>query len=320
MSRPQANHASATHARVVESFGRHLIVETDAGSRFPARLFGRRIVTVCGDHVQLQPSSSDNEPRVVVAVLPRKTLFARTDARGRTEPLAANLSLLAVLLAPEPPSDPFIADRYLAGAAFAGITPAVIAHKADLPAATSSEFVTTIGQYRAAGYPVLHVSSRDGRGLEALQEQLRDRTAMLVGQSGVGKSTLVNALAPQSQRVTRELSAATGEGRHTTVAAALIRLASGGELIDTPGVRDYAPPPIADADVQQGWPEIVRLAPGCRFNDCLHLREPGCAVTAAVAAGTVAERRYESYKRLMNLMRSLLPAHERGGPGRPSTR
>jgi ribosome biogenesis GTPase len=88
-------------------------------------------------------------------------------------------------------------------------------------------------------------------------------------------------------------------------------MANGGALIDSPGVRDYAPPPLADNDVQVGWPEIVSLAPQCRFNDCMHLREPGCAVLAAIDAGTVSARRYESYKRLLNIMRGLVPSHER---------
>ncbi len=134
---------------------------------------------------------------------------------------------------------------------------------------------------------------------------LAGTVAMLVGQSGVGKSTLTNALAPESLRPTRTISESTGEGRHTTVSTALFRIPGGGELIDSPGVRDYAPPLVEDANVQVGWPEILALAPQCRFNNCLHLREPGCAVTAAVAANELSPRRYESYKRLMNIMRGL---------------
>jgi ribosome biogenesis GTPase len=140
---------------------------------------------------------------------------------------------------------------------------------------------------------------------------LASASAMLVGQSGVGKSTLTNRLAPESERATRSLSDSTGEGRHTTVSTALFRLLSGGELVDSPGVRDFAPPPVEDAMIQVGWPEILKLAPECRFNNCLHIREPGCAVTAAVAQNTVSARRYESYKRLLNIMRGLAPEYER---------
>ena len=146
---------------------------------------------------------------------------------------------------------------------------------------------------------------------QPLQAQLCNHVAMFVGQSGVGKSTLTNRLAPESARATRTLSDSTGEGRHTTVSTALFKMPAGGELIDSPGVRDYAPPLVDDATVQVGWPEILTRAPQCRFNNCLHLREPGCAVTAAVTAGEVPPRRYESYKRLLNIMRGLAPEYER---------
>ncbi|MFL6547204.1 MAG: ribosome small subunit-dependent GTPase A, partial [Povalibacter sp.] len=131
------------------------------------------------------------------------------------------------------------------------------------------------------------------------------------GQSGVGKSTLTNALVPQSERPTRSLSDSTGEGRHTTVSTALFKIIGGGELIDSPGVRDYAPALVSDVIVQQGWPEIMALNGQCKFNNCLHLREPGCAVMAAIDAGTISSRRHESYKRLMNIMRELAPDYER---------
>jgi ribosome biogenesis GTPase / thiamine phosphate phosphatase len=296
-------------ARVVESYGRHVVVRTADGERRRARLFGRRLVTICGDRVRVRRDSEHD--LLVIDVLPRATLFARTDNRGRAEPLAANLALLGVMLAPEPTCDFYIADRYLAGAALAGIEPAVVLNKIDLTGASIEPFATLAAEYRRAGYPVVEVSAHTRVGLDAARALIGVRTAMLVGQSGVGKSSLTNALVPASQRPTRELSMATGEGRHTTVSSVLFELPGGGELIDTPGVRDYAPAPVADADAQRGWPEILVRSPHCRFNDCLHLREPGCAVRDAVAAGEIAARRYESYRRFLNLIRSLLPAHER---------
>jgi ribosome biogenesis GTPase len=291
-------------ARVIESFGRRVIVETQVGERQPAELFGKRLSCVCGDHVTIRgPSQSSGDVAKVVTVLSRRTLFARTDSRGRTEPLAANLSLLAVIIAPQPEPDLYITDRYLAGAALAGIAGAVIVNKSELPGAKDDEFHSHVNEYERAGYPVLRVSAKQDPTVEPVRNLLAGATAMLVGQSGVGKSTLTNRLAPESARATRALSDATGEGRHTTVSTALFRLDNGGELIDSPGVRDYAPPPVEDAMIQVGWPEILALAPQCRFNNCLHLREPGCAVTAAVAAKDVSPRRYESYKRLMFISR-----------------
>lgn len=304
--------AAETTARVTESFGRRVIVETAAGERMSAELFGKRLTCVCGDEVTIRgPSQSSGDVAKVVSVAPRRSLFSRTDSRGRTEPLAANLSLVIVIVAPNPEPDLYIADRYLAGAALAGISGALIVNKSELPGAEDAEFQARVNDYEHAGYPVLRVSAKNEPTVAPVRELLVNQSAMLVGQSGVGKSTLTNRLAPESERATRSLSDSTGEGRHTTVSTALFRLASGGELIDSPGVRDYAPPPVEDAMVQVGWPEMLKLAPECRFNNCLHLREPGCAVLAALAANTLSARRYESYKRLLNIMRGLAPEYER---------
>jgi ribosome biogenesis GTPase / thiamine phosphate phosphatase len=299
-------------ARVVESFGRRVIVEAATGDRLPAELFGKRLNCVCGDDVSIRrPSQSSGDVTKVMRVAPRRTLFARTDSRGRTEPLAANIALLAVIVAPEPDPDPYIADRYLAGAALAGVAAAVIVNKSELVSANATAFQALIRDYERAGYPVLAASALCDAGVDPIIGLVGKRAAMLVGQSGVGKSTLTNRLAPHSTRATRELSESTGEGRHTTVSTALFRLPAGGELIDSPGVRDYAPPLVEDAMVQVGWPELLNLAPQCRFNNCLHLREPGCAVTAAVQENLISPRRYESYKRLLNIMRGLAPEYER---------
>jgi ribosome biogenesis GTPase / thiamine phosphate phosphatase len=305
--------ATGIRARIVESFGRRVVVEIAGGACTPAELFGRRLACVCGDEVLVRPAANASQDHArVIAVGPRRSLLARTDSRGRTEAMAANLSLLAVLIAPEPAPDPFIVDRYLAGAALAGIEGMVIVNKTDRPTAGTA-FDGLVDEYRQAGYATLAVSALGNRGIEALRAALVGRVTMFVGQSGVGKSTLTNVLAPASVRLTRSLSDATGEGRHTTVSTALYRIPTGGELIDSPGVRDYAPPLVEDAQVQVGWPEILARAPQCRFNNCLHLREPGCAVAGALSTGEIGERRYESYKRLVNTMRQLAPEYERRG-------
>lgn len=293
-----------TTARVVECFGRRAVVQLPNGERWPAAVFGKRTETVCGDRVAL--SAEKNGDLQIVEVLPRRTLFTRTDSRGRVEALAANVTLLAVVFAPKPEPDLYIVDRYLAGAAYAGLKTLVIMNKRDL---AGDE--TMLDEYRNAGYSALAISAKQQDGIVALRAQFNGEAFLLVGQSGVGKSTLTNALLPQSQRPTRELSDASGEGKHTTVSSALFDLPEGGALIDSPGVRDYAPPPLDDNKVQVGWPEILSRAPRCRFNDCLHLREPGCAVLAALESKEIAARRYESYKRLLNIMRGLKPSHER---------
>lgn len=274
------------------------------GERWPAAVFGKRTEIVCGDKVELIAEA--NGELQIVKVLPRDTLFTRTDSRGRLEPLAANVTLLAVMFAPQPEPDLYIVDRYLAGAAYAGLRTLVILNKSDL-----ADDQNLLGDYQNAGYRTLSICAKRAHGIELLRTLVANETFMLVGQSGVGKSTLTNALLPLTQRATRELSDASGEGRHTTVSSALFDMPDGGALIDSPGVRDYAPPPLADDKVQVGWPEILKRAPECRFNDCLHLREPGCAVLTAVESNRISARRYESYKRLLNIMRGLLPSHQR---------
>jgi ribosome biogenesis GTPase / thiamine phosphate phosphatase len=304
------NESRQVEGRIVEAYGRRAVVECDDSERVACEVFGKRLSVVCGDRVRLNFGQTQDVPRIVER-LPRRTLFSRTDNQGRTEELAANLALLVVLLAPEPQADPYVTDRYLAGAAYAGIDAIVLVNKSDLPSAQAPDFVTLVREYELAGYDVLRVSATRQQGIELVHERLRKGTAMFVGQSGVGKSSLTNALVPHSLRPTRSISESTREGRHTTVSAALFHLPGGGELIDTPGVRDYAPASVSDAQIQHGWPEIARLATECRFNNCLHLREPACAVQKAVQTGMIAARRYESYKRLVNLMRTLLPSHER---------
>lgn len=296
-------------ARVVESFGRRVAIADSEGRRQPAEIFGKRLTCVCGDNVMVRPASSSTDVARVIAVESRRSLLARTDSRGRTEPLAANLSVLAAIVAPQPEPDFYMIDRYLAGAALASIEGLLIINKADLP--NDDAFTHSIAEYTAAGYNVIHVSAKKSESVGELRELLRGQLAMFAGHSGVGKSTLTNLLAPASARATRTLSDATQEGRHTTVSTALFEIPTGGELIDSPGVRDYAPPLVEDSMVQVGWKEIINRAVRCRFNNCLHLREPGCAVTAAVAANEISPRRYESYKRLMNIMRGLAPEYER---------
>jgi len=246
-------------------------------------------------------------------VLPRRTHLTRTDARGQAEVLAANITQLVVLISEQPAADPYIVDRYLAGAELGEIKAIVIATKADL--GRSEKFNAVLNDYRQAGYDVFDVAmdavEPTHQAIPVLTDVLHNQASMLVGESGVGKSTLTNALLGANNQLTRELSDSTGEGRHTTVSSAMVTLPFGGALIDSPGVRDYAPPPVSDSQVAFAWREFRRFDGQCKFNNCLHLREPGCAIIAAVANSVISARRYESYKRLMNLMRQLLPSYER---------
>ncbi len=301
--------------RVVASHGRQLIVEDAAGLRIPCRLHGRRLAAVCGDEARWGYAHAGESFGTVYELLPRRNTLERLTQNGRVEPVVANLTQLVAVVAPLPAPDWFVVDRYLAGAAWCGVAALIAFNKAELglPAGASAE----LDGYAALGVALVHCSAKAAPGIEALAARLKGAVSVLVGQSGTGKSSLLNALAPEARAVTQEISAATEEGRHTTTHAVLHRLASGGDLIDSPGVRDYAPPVPAARHVASGFVEIQRVAADCRFQDCLHVQEPGCAVRAAVERGQIRARRYDSFRRLLALARELSERFPDRRPGRP---
>lgn len=318
--RPAPTDSVALHEGcVVASHGRQLTVEAPSGERLGCRLHGRRLEAVCGDEVRWGYAAPGDDAGTVYEVRPRRTLLERLDGSGRTEPVVANLTTLVAVVAAQPGPDWFVTDRYLAGAEWAGLAAVVALNKAELPGAEA--LGAELENYAAIGYPIVRCSTRAEPGVGALAARLAGETSVLVGQSGTGKSSLLNALVPEARAVTQEISAATEEGRHTTTTAALHRLANGGSLIDSPGVRDYAPPLPAAREIGTGFREIHATAAGCRFQDCLHDAEPRCAVRAAVQSGAIRGRRFESYRRLLELARhfaSRFPERPptRGGPRR----
>jgi ribosome biogenesis GTPase len=288
--------------RVIAAFGRHLIVRGPDGHELAARPFGRSLAVVCGDEVAYRIDARHEEVHVL-EVLPRRTALWRTSKRGGAEAVVANLTQLLVVLAPLPAPDLYVVDRYLCAGTAGGMGATLIVNKSEL--GIGAGLATELEAYAAAGYAALQCSAVTGAGTEALMAVLTAGTvAALVGQSGVGKSSLVRRLAPQAEVAIGEL-VREEEGRHTTTAARLFDLPHGAALIDSPGVRDFAPAVRALDDRTLGFPEVARLAPGCRFADCRHMREPGCAVRAATESGTLHPRRYESYRRLRRLQERL---------------
>lgn len=288
---------AAAFPQVIAAYGRHFSVRLSDGSIIDARPIGRKQDIVCGDFVECEYDAA-HAAHSIVRALPRRTLLARANARGGSESVVANLSQLVIVVAAQPEPDLFVLDRYLCAATSAGLAALIIDNKADLgePALAPTERAAFV----AAGYSVLTCSARAGVGLEALAAALKGHTSALVGQSGVGKSSLVGALLPDTDIATQSLSRE-DEGRHTTTSAKIYPLTSGGNLVDSPGVRDFAPAIDRLDAMALGFPEIERLASQCRFRDCKHLQEPACAVVAAVTAGTLEPRRYESYRRLRRI-------------------
>ncbi len=295
-NRPKKHHPESRPGRVVASYGRRVLVEDDRRKRLNCQLKGRRLKAVCGDNIEWYP---DRHNGVVTAIATRRNELRRPDSRGRIEILAANISQLVVVIAPTPVVDEFLVDRYLAAARLMGADSLVVCNKSDLGG------LDLAGEYETIGYPLVSVSAKTSESMELLATALKGHTSVLVGQSGVGKSSLSNALIPRLALATQALSEATGEGKHTTSTAILHHLPGGGEIIDSPGVRDFAPPPMELNRVDFGFPEFDQAVQQCRFNDCLHLKEPQCAVKAAVDSGEISARRYRSYRELLHLMRRL---------------
>ncbi len=311
---PAAVRGEALEAQVIAAFGRHLRVRETSGLEHDARPFGRRLEVVCGDLVRCTADAAHGEVHVV-ETLPRRSALYRSSTRGDAEIIVANVTLLVVVVAPLPVPDLFVVDRYLCAAASAGIRAVLVLNKVDLEGA--DELQRRLQAYVGVGYSVLAVGARERRNVEGLATALAGNTGVLLGQSGVGKSSLVAQLAPQAAQ------AATGdlvrgeEGRHTTTSSQLYDLPGGGHLIDSPGVRDFAPAIQSLEPASLGFVEVDQLAPGCRFADCRHMSEPGCAVRAAEQAGTLDARRYESYRRMRRLFDDLTAAQ---GPGRRGDR
>lgn len=259
-----------------------------------------------GDRVRLE-RPGDGGGRIV-EVLPRRTRLARRSAHGeREQVIAANIDQLAAVFAvrrPEP--DLRMLDRLLVVAELDGLDACVVLNKTDLAAAgdpadgddAAGTLPPPLRAYPAIGYDVIPTSAEHGTGLDALSDRLRGRTTVLAGPSGAGKSTLLNAVVPGLERRVGDVSERAGRGRHTTVNATLVPLGEDGYAVDTPGLQYMTLARLDAVELASAFPELRPLVGACKFNDCRHLQEPGCAVLEAVERGEVAESRHESYAAL----------------------
>ncbi|MBD8731993.1 small ribosomal subunit biogenesis GTPase RsgA [Pseudomonas sp. CFBP 13710] len=237
---------------------------------------------------------------VIVAQLPRSTELCRPDSRGQLKPVAANVDLIVIVFAPMPEPHANLIDRYLVAAEHAGIHPLLLLNKADLIDEQNAPALNALlAVYRQLGYPLLEVSAHQGDGMQQLQARLDGHISVFVGQSGVGKSSLVNSLLPEVQARVGALSEWSGQGTHTTTTARLFHFPGGGELIDSPGIREFGLGHVSRADVEAGFIEFADLLGTCRFRDCKHDREPGCALLAALDDGRVQQQRMNSYRSII---------------------
>lgn len=279
---------------VIVRHGASLVVEDTQGKI--RRCLTRQNIghPVCGDHVVWQ--AADDEAGIVTALLPRESVLSRPDFSGQDKPLAANITQLVVVLAPYPEPTGYLLDQYLVSAEAMGVRALIALNKIDLLDGEAAQaFLRQFQHYAEIGYPLVAVSAKRERGLDELVEKLRDQTSILVGQSGVGKSSLINALLPSLELQTGRLSEATGLGRHTTSAATCYHLPNGGDLIDSPGVRSFRISQLTRAQLEGYYPDFHPYLGQCRFHNCTHEHEPECAIRQAVAAGDIDPKRLESF-------------------------
>lgn len=253
----------------------------------------------CGDRVELE--AVDQHTWAVRAIRPRRNEFVRGDGRDGRQVVASNLDRVLVVIAPRPAPSRDLVERYFVAIHSLGIEPVLVINKAELltDGAAGEPPFARVAAYRELGYTVAHTSCKEEPGIDALLPLLRDGTAILVGQSGVGKSSLVNRLIPDLDLQTGDLSRATGKGRHTTTTTILYRLPGGGGLIDSPGVWEYGLWTMPPDELAAGFPEFRPYIGDCRFNDCRHAGEPGCAVAQAAESGAVPDWRLAAYRRLL---------------------
>ena len=299
------NHTNSetTQAAVVATYSRQMNLRLASGELVRAKIKGKKLKPVCGDRVLAAPIA--NEPEwLITAIDQRDNELARPNMRGQIEILAANLDYLCVVAASTPKVDWFIIDRYLSAAELMNIDAAVVFNKADLDN-DSMQTRLALDVYQDIGYSTLLCSAKTGQNMDELGRLLADKTSIIVGQSGVGKSSIINQLSKDSRQRTSDVSKGTGEGRHTTVNSVMLDISDGGRVIDSPGVRDYAPATQTNEQVATSFREIKEAGYNCRFANCQHLKEPNCAVKEGVEAGTIDQRRYESYRRLIVLSEQL---------------
>jgi len=301
-------------------FGISTIYTVRAGdSRLQCRIKGKKLrepsrsynPIAPGDRVEVIPDQIGRGGGMIAAVLPRRTRLVRWNKKGRApQLLAANADFAVCVTTPAaPPFRPRFIDRLIVAAETGGLSPVVLLNKCDLPCA--DDVGERLDHYGRMGYPVVRCSARTGQGIDALTALIRGHTAVLVGQSGVGKSSLLNALSPGLALRVGDLSQKHNRGNHTTNFSILLDVPPDLRVVDTPGVRELELAEVLPDEVGFHFRDFAPHAQSCSYQPCLHDDEPGCAVSAAVERGEIHPDRYESYLRILQELRETTPMWRR---------
>jgi ribosome biogenesis GTPase len=284
--------------QVITNFGRNLLVEDQNNALFRCVARQNLGAIVCGDQVIWQ-ASTDNEG-VIVAVQARQSLLQKPGFGGKLKPMAANIDQIVIVSAVQPAPNPYLIDRYLIAAENLPATPIILINKIDLlDDSNKPQIEQLINNYQSIGYRVISASNIIDHGFDDLLNDLKTHTSIFVGLSGVGKSSLINQLIPELNIRVGELSDASGEGTHTTTSSTLYKLPGGGNLIDSPGVRDFGLWNTSADDILYGFNEFREYIGHCKFSNCSHLHEPGCAIQQALKDGKISQLRFDNYQKVI---------------------
>ncbi|MDO4641842.1 MAG: ribosome small subunit-dependent GTPase A [Neisseria sp.] len=278
-------------AQIIASYGRRYVVRTDNGAVYDATTRKKRVDFACGDWVRVTPQNA--EQVVIEDYLPRQSLLYRQDA-WKTKLIAANVTRLLIVLAAVPSPNEGLLQRALLAAEAGGIEPVIVLNKADLP--ETGLWREKLGFYETLGYAVYPVCALENA--DVLSPVLQGQTSIFLGQSGMGKSTLTNALLGRDVARTGDISAALDSGKHTTTHARLYDLDAQSKLIDSPGLQEFGLAQLEIPDLLHYFPEMRHLSGQCRFHNCTHRQEPGCAVKSAVESGQIRAERLAFLQRI----------------------
>ena len=313
----QLDESSTQTARVISHHGRQLYVETEDLEKIKCKIRQSLGDIACGDYVLVQRAEADasqtddsrgdlgsdssgDSHNVVVAIKERSNLLVKTGFAGAVKPVAANIGQLVIVTALKPKPNPYLIDRYLTAAENLPAKALIIINKIDLLDDKNKKIADDMSRlYQDIGYQVISSSVKQDIGIKEIAHALSNTTSILVGLSGVGKSSIVKAILPKEVIKIGETSEATGEGKHTTTVSALYHLKDNGIIIDSPGVRDFTPLNKSLDEITNGFIDVRRFNGKCKFSNCSHHHEPGCAMTQAVSDGKLDKQRFNNYLRLV---------------------
>lgn len=302
---------AAEQGVVISRFGQHADIEASDGEIYRCNI--RRTIPslVTGDEVIWRRGNEAHSgiTGIIEAVHDRRSELLRPDYYDGLKPIAANIDQVIIVSALKPAFTSDIIDRYLVAVENTHLEPLILLNKIDLfDDEQRAQIEPQLEIYRSLGYQILTASCATEDGLDELKAQLQDKTNVFVGQSGVGKSSLVNKLLPEVGATTNVISDISGLGQHTTTTARLYQLPDGGRLIDSPGIREFQLWHLEAAEVTEGFRELRSLQGHCKFRDCKHISDPGCAFVAAVENGEISPQRYKSYLRILESMERSRPS------------